>query len=154
MTTKQKQLLESFISKVVKRVLNEQTERKDYGFSISTSDEHTISMNAEDDNKTLTKKDWSLINKDISKIEENIIKWLDTIGTARDEGHGSDDSLVGTFFIDSNHEFVEVIDEVIEQNEPLRTSSGTLTDHIDDSKIWQGTSKLSKYIDVEVKFFN
>lgn len=111
------------------------------GFAIGTSDEATINANAAEKGVTL---DWDKVNADIQVIESKMIKWLDDMfGSARDEGHDSDDDLVGTLFIYKN---LDIVEESIDIQEPLRTGSGTL--NIPDLDI-----NYPELIDFSVEFF-
>ena len=92
------------------------------GFSIETSSEDVIKQNAAE--KGVTDLDWDKVSEDVQVIESAMLKWLDTMfGSARDEGHGSDDSLIGTLFVYRN---LDVVKDSLDIGEPLRTSSGTL----------------------------
>ena len=85
---------------------------KNIGFAIVTLDEHMIEDNAREDlGRELTSKDWEALNEDLSQMENNALIYLkEVIYSARDEGHGSDDSLIGTAWYDEdNPEHVDFV---------------------------------------------
>ena len=52
----------------------------------------------------ITDAGWEQLNRDIRSIERNALRWLrKTFVDARDEGHGSDDDLIGTVWYDPNN---------------------------------------------------
>ena len=122
---------------------------EDYGFAISTMDENAMEDYAREDGTILN---WNELAKDASKIEQNIMKWLNKHGTARDEGHDSAGDLVGTFFL-TDLKLQKVIEDIIDDNEPLTYSSGYLGNYIDNSDLFKGTSKQAEYLMPSLDFF-
>lgn len=122
---------------------------EDYGFAISTMDENAMEDYAREDGTILN---WNELTKDASKIEQNIMKWLNKHGTARDEGHDSTGDLVGTFFL-TDLKLQNAIEDIIDDNEPLTYSSGYFGNYIDDSDLFKGTSKQAEYLMPSLDFF-
>lgn len=113
------------------------------GFSIETSSEDVIKQNAAETG--VTDLDWDKVNEDVQIIESAMLKWLDTMfGSARDEGHGSDDSLIGTLFIYRN---LDIVKDSLDIGEPLRTGSGTL-------QIPEMNLTYPELIDISVDFYD
>ena len=49
----------------------------------------------------ITPRGWDLLNRDIERLERNSLAWMRaTFNHVRDEGHGSTDELIGTFWFD------------------------------------------------------
>ena len=90
------------------------------GFAVSTTGQEMIEENARErcsedtedreqwaaaglvtpPNGEITAAGWEQINKDVETLENNGVKFLERKALhARDEGHGSDGSLVGTLFL-------------------------------------------------------
>jgi len=80
------------------------------GFAFDEGDESTITDNfVEDQGREPNKKDWDIINKDIRKVEMNILKWFkNTFEGASDEGHDNMDRFVGSVLInpDKNYDIL------------------------------------------------
>lgn len=113
------------------------------GFSIETSSEDVIKQNAAETG--VTDLDWDKVNEDMQIVESAMLKWLDTMfGSARDEGHGSDDSLIGTLFIYRN---LDIVKDSLDIGEPLRTGSGTL-------QLPEMSLTYPELIDISVDFFD
>lgn len=113
------------------------------GFSIETSSEDVIKQNAAETG--VTDLDWDKVNEDMQIVESAMLKWLDTMfGSARDEGHGSDDSLIGTLFIYRN---LDIVKDSLDIGEPLRTGSGTL-------QLPEMNLTYPELIDISVDFFD
>lgn len=60
----------------------------------------------------ITAKGWDLLNRDIDRIERNSLAWMRaTFNHVRDDGHGSTDELVGSFWFDpANPEHAYLVD--------------------------------------------
>ncbi|NCU27468.1 hypothetical protein EOM86_12255 [Candidatus Nomurabacteria bacterium] len=116
------------------------------GFAIDMDNDEILEENAGEDGITL---DWDKLSEDASVIESRMLKWLDyRYGTARDEGHNSNDELVGTLFVYRN---VDEINKVIEHGEPMRQSSGSW---IEPDNLWEGLHYPGLWNDITVEFFN
>jgi hypothetical protein len=116
------------------------------GFAISMDNDDMLKENAGEDGITL---DWDKLSEDASVIESRMLKWLDyRYGTARDEGHNSNDELVGTLFVYRN---VDEISEVIEHGEPMRQSSGSWSE---PDNLWEGLHYPRLWNDITIDFFD
>lgn len=82
----------------ISKLLIADEDHLDCGFAIRTNDEYDIKDNFKDRyDREPTKKEWREINKDTERIERNAMKHLDKVlDWARDEGHNSNDELVGS----------------------------------------------------------
>lgn len=98
----------------------------------------------------ITPKGWDILNADIEKLERNSVAWLkNSFLSARDEGHGRYDDLVGTFWFDvanpKQAALVQLgIDERIDMED---TSYGNLANHV-----WKGTSKFAGVLGGHITF--
>lgn len=116
------------------------------GFAIDMDNDDMLEENAREDGITL---DWDKLSEDASVIENRMLKWLDyRYGTARDEGHNSNDELVGTLFVYRN---VDEINKVIEDGDPMRQSSGSW---IEPDNLWEGLHYPGLWNDITVDFFD
>ena len=116
------------------------------GFAIDMDNDEILEENAGEDGITL---DWDKLSEDASVIESRMLKWLDyRYGTARDEGHNSNDELVGTLFVYRN---VDEISEVIEHGEPMRQSSGSWSE---PDNLWEGLHYPRLWNDITIDFFD
>lgn len=89
------------------------------------------------------------VTEDCVVIESRMLRWLDyRYGTARDEVHGSDDTLQGTLFVYRN---IDEIREVIEDGEHMRQSSGSW---IEPDNLWERLNYPRLWNDITVEFFN
>jgi hypothetical protein len=124
---------------------------KNVGFAIKTSDEYVIESNAYEmfDGKELSSKDWEDLNEDIGIIERNVLKYLDEkIQSVSDEGHGSDDALIGTAWYDADNS--EQVDFVME-----RSLQAQNTDSDYFPELYEGVSEMgSELVDVYIEFFD
>ena len=118
------------------------------GFAITSGNVDMIESNAEEDGIELDDAVWEKLNDYMIMIEDNVLKFLNTKGSARDEGH-NDDELIGTFW--PNDEFKADVEEVIDSGEPMRTSSGTLP--FDPYEGLPLEDELVSLIDVDLDFF-
>jgi hypothetical protein len=122
------------------------------GFAISTSPEDMIEQNAKDSEIELTKKEWEVLNKDMSKIESNVIKHITNKYHVqiRDEGHDNDSDLIGSiFFKSSNKKAAEYFADHGKDNEDQLAGAAGAVD------IFHGVSEIgAKIIDVSIYFFN
>jgi len=130
------------------------TEGKDVlgvvGYGIETSSEYEIEEYANEDGIETDSEFWSKINNDISIIERNVLKYLNKTDSARDEGHNSNDELVGTLYI-SNNKTLEMVEDSID-DEPRMTSKGDFP--LDDSELYKGVSDVGGLIEVSLNFYN
>ena len=116
------------------------------GFAIGMDNDDMLKENAREDGITL---DWDKLSEDASVIESRMLRWLDyRYGTARGEGHGSDNALQGTLFVYRN---VDEIEKVIEYGEPMRQSSGSW---IEPDNLWDGLHYPRLWNDITVEFFD
>lgn len=92
----------------------------------------------------ITSKGWDLLNKDISQLEHNALKWLkDTFDGARDDGHDRYDDLVGGFWfdLDKPHQ-VEMLDVGLDERIDMSDSSyGDLA-----NVVWKGVSEFGESV--------
>jgi len=135
-------------SKLIRLIKEEQEEKKQFGFAIDVGNEDLIESFAEEDGIELDDKAWDTLNKDFSKIEKNIMNWMNKNGSASDHGH-SGSELVGVFF--PNDKVLEDVEDSV-GDEPFMTTSGTFSDLIPDNVAFRGTSKLSNLIDINLEF--
>lgn len=168
--------------KEIRRLLKESEDNEiQIGFSIATTDERVIKDNAnerwganygepeegaefvkagfieteKDGDVKITSKGWSQLNKDIERIERNMLNIMRRVlSGASDEGH-NDDSLVGSAWIDPNNKkHLEIVNgEFGDGRESYQgTGSGTL-DRVFD-KWTDGVSDFClSIIDVSLYFF-
>jgi hypothetical protein len=98
----------------------------------------------------ITPKGWDLLSVDIVKLEKNSFAWLrKKFRSAREEGYGRYDDLVGTFWFDVfdpvQAALVQLgIDERIDMTD---TSYGDLGD-----SVWHGTSKFAGVLGGHITF--
>lgn len=116
------------------------------GFAISMDNEDMLKEYEKEEGVTLES---DKVTEDCLVIESRMLRWLDyRYGTARDEGHGSDDALQGTLFVYRN---VDEIREVIEHGEPMRQSSGSW---IEPDNLWEGLNYPRLWNDITIDFFD
>jgi len=115
--------------------------RKDVGFAIN------VYLMEDPEGKELDDTaNWDEVNKDVAEVESRALKYLEKFGTPRDEGHDGYGALIGTLFFDG--EVPEEIQESMDTDEPLRTSSGTLS----AIELLEGLA-YADYLGVDIEFF-
>lgn len=116
------------------------------GFAIDMDNEDMLDEYERENGVTL---DSDKVTEDALVIESRMLRWLDyRYGTARDEGHNSNDELVGTLFVYRN---VDEINKVIEHGEPMRQSSGSW---IEPDDLWDGLHYPRLWNDITIDFFD
>ncbi len=116
------------------------------GFAIDMDNEDMLDEYERENEVTL---DSDKVTEDALVIESRMLRWLDyRYGTARDEGHGSDNALQGTLFVYRN---VDEIEKVIEHGEHMRQSSGSW---IEPDDLWEGLHYPGLWNDITVEFFD
>jgi hypothetical protein len=125
------------------------------GFAIATSDQHMIEMNAADDNLPI---DWDAINAAIPVIEQNVLKAMEGVGIkCSSEGHDSHGDLIGSCWVKTGTHGFNVLKQYVAQDEPFRTSSGTL-DRVAPGMtmaLYQGVPpEVARLIEVDISFFD
>ena len=123
-----------------------------YGFGMSTSDEYLVEENAKEREIKLTDRIWNELSEDWVTLEKNVLKVLSKhIGDARSEGHDSYGELIGSIWVKKGSEGEKLVREVIEDEEPWRTGSGTFP--FSEMGMYEGTSQYSYLIDIDVWFY-
>lgn len=106
----------------------------------------------------ITDMGWDLLNDDDQKMESNVFNWLrKTFSNARDEGHGSDDALVGTLWVNSDdpEQLMQLqgAESTGEDTRVLVGSSGAWSNK-EDELFRQDLSEFGKvYLDADIEFF-
>jgi len=94
--------------------------------------------------------DWEYLSNSIIKVEANVLGWIrKKFGPAQDEGHDTDDTLIGTIWVESGSEADDIIKDLIEADEPLQDWG------LEEERIFFKGIKgyARKIIEVEVVFF-
>lgn len=118
------------------------------GFSVGMSDDNfSIQEWEKETGKVATSEK---ITADATLIESRMLEWLDyRYGSARDEGHDSDNERIGTLFIYRNLEEIEEIAE--DGGEPLRQSSGSW---YEPEGLWEGLNYPDMWWDITLNFYD
>lgn len=119
------------------------------GFAIITSNQAAVEANfSEKYGGEPTEKEWAIINDDTEIIEWNALKYLKAnLDGARDEGHGSDEALIGSCWCKwDNKKGLEIIEAHLDAD-PNELSSE------EDTAFYKGTSDLA-VVDATLDFFD
>lgn len=120
------------------------------GIAIGTDSEDMLKASAEEKGLVYADLDSDKITKDSLEIENRVAKWLEKeFGNVSLQGH-SDDDLLGDMQIYRN---MDKIEDSIDRQEPLRTSSGTLSLN-DIPDLFDGLNYPDLYNDISVEFYD
>lgn len=122
-----------------------------FGFAIATSSQDMIESAAQEDRLVL---DWDQINKDVERIERNLINAAYELGIRlSSEGHGDDD-LVGSGWVSGTAKGWPLIATLARMDEPMRTGSGTMPHEL-TATLYNGVSEIgARVIDVDFSLFD
>ena len=130
-----------------------------FGGAIGTSNEGTITDNAQEHGLVLTPAIWERINCDIRQIEINVLRLLRKWFLVNDEGHGDDD-LVCSMWLSrapdpvTQREAVKLLKSLADNNEPVSTSKGDWQSYFGKGSyeaLWKDVSNYSQSL-VDVYF--
>ena len=133
----------------IARSLSSEEDEFSCGFAIVTSPENVIADNFQDKfDKEPTNNEWDTINNDITKMENNALRFLKKkLQSANDEGHGSDDSLVGTCWVEwEDKKACKYVWESRQEKDPWNISNE------EDRAFFKGVSNLN-VVDCYVEFY-
>lgn len=127
-----------------------------FGFAIRTSHEDMIKEHAAELGLELNDRNWEQVNKDIERLERNIVALLNKHGIdATPEGHDNNGDLIGSASVKTGTPAWEWVSKWEDDTEPLSTTSGTLTSVEGAEKLFDGVSEMGQRIlDVDVGFFD
>jgi hypothetical protein len=125
----------------------------DFGFAIGTNDEFCIESNAADNAPPL-QLNWDQINRDIERVERNLINAAEKIGIRlSNQGH-SDNDLVGNGSVSGTAPGWPLIATMARMDEPMRTGSGTLPNEL-TATLYDGVSEVgARVIDVDFSIYD
>jgi len=134
-----------------------------FGFYIGTGEASMVEQNMQDDGVDTSAPDfWDKLTDSWMKLERNMLRVIQQNGLVlRAEGHGDNGDLAGTawLYIHDNDRLneigIDLMRDMVESDEPLNSSSGSITTLKGFDKVYEGVDeRLVKAADLSFGVFS